>query len=93
MEKPRLRSLTASLTVAGMVFGSSVNAVAAGDYQVPAADKPVAHFAHKTGHPFKFQDTNSRETAEFARMETAPDSSTGRRGPPMKTGNPFLNLN
>lgn len=92
MTKLRLHSLVASFAVTGLVLGASVNAAAADAQAERVTETPTAHFSHnKTGHPFQFREVN-RETAEFARMETAPDNKATRRGPPMKTGSPHVNL-
>jgi len=91
--KPLIGSRTILMTVAAcsVVLATSTAAVAAENTAAPVAEKRLVYLPHKYGYPFNLKE-ETRETAEFARVETAPNARAVRRGPPMKTGNPFPHI-
>jgi len=84
----KLRILIGATAVTGMVLGTAATAVAADAGATPATEKRYVYVPHKYGYPFHFREVPS-ETAEFARMEVAPDRKNPHTGPISKSGNPF----
>lgn len=85
------RTFALALGISGVVLAASNPAIAADAPSAPVTEKRLVYLPHKYGYPFNLKE-ETRETAEFARVEAAPANREGRRGPPMKTGAPFPHI-